>query len=48
MDNEQRKQELEKKLQTGRDREAVLRELAKLGGRRGANTRPRGEESEKR
>jgi len=50
MDNHQKRQKLEEQLRDahGAERRALLRELAQLQGRHGADTRPRGEESEKR
>lgn len=50
MDNHQKRQKLEAELQTATaaDRRRIIRELAQLSGRRGADTRPRGEEANKR
>ena len=50
MDNHQKRQKLEDQLQTAKssERRKILHQLAELGGRRGADTRPRGENSEQR
>jgi len=50
MDNHQKREKLEQELRDahGPERRALLRKLAALQGRHGADTRPRGEESEKR
>lgn len=50
MNNHEKRQKLEQELRDahGARRRALLRELASLTGHRGADTRPRGENSEKR
>lgn len=50
MDNHQKRQKLEAELRasTGEERRQIIRELEKLSGRHGADTRPRGEEADKR
>jgi len=50
MDNREKREQLEKDLRSAQEpeREEIVRKLNDLAGQRGADTRPRGEESEKR